>query len=147
MSTILLLNGPNLNLLGHRETDFYGSQELAVIEQNCTSLASELGHRLETLQSNAEHEMISRVHAAADEGVECIIINPAAWTHTSIALRDALLAVNIPFIEIHLSNPAARESFRRRSFFSDIALGSIVGLGTVVYELAVRAAAAYLNED
>jgi 3-dehydroquinate dehydratase-2 len=144
MARLLLLNGPNLNLLGSREPDRYGVASLREIEQRAAALARELGHELECAQSNAEHELIGRIQAAPAAGVAFLIFNPGAFTHTSIALRDALLAVRLPFIEIHLSNTAAREEFRHRSYFSDIAVGSIVGLGALGYELAIRAAAASL---
>ncbi|MCB1624429.1 MAG: type II 3-dehydroquinate dehydratase [Pseudomonadales bacterium] len=142
MARLLLLNGPNLNLLGQREPEVYGSDTLPAIETRLQALAKELGHELVTFQSNAEHELIARIHSARADGVRCAIFNPGGLTHTSIALRDALLGVKLPFIEIHLSNTFARESFRQHSFFSDIALGCIVGLGPLGYELAVRAAAA-----
>lgn len=141
MATILLINGPNLDRLGQREPETYGSSTLAEIEARCKSLAGELGCGLECFQSNAEHAIVDRVHQAGEQGIDCIIINPAAFTHTSVAIRDALLAVAIPFIELHLSNTHARESFRHHSFFSDIARGIIAGLGAGGYELAVRAAA------
>lgn len=144
MAQLLLLNGPNLNLLGSREPGVYGSDTLAAIEQRATAVAAEYGHRLACFQSNAEHALIDRVHQAARDPVEFIIINPGALTHTSIALRDALLAVRLPFIEVHLSNTQARESFRHQSYFSDIAAGCILGLGAFGYELAVRAAARLL---
>jgi 3-dehydroquinate dehydratase-2 len=140
MATILVLNGPNLNLLGTREPGQYGSRTLAEIRGRLESLAAEAGHELVFFQSNAEHELIERIHAAAGEGVAFILFNPAAFTHTSIALRDALLAVAIPFIEVHLSNVHAREPFRAQSYFSDIAVGVISGLGGEGYELALRAA-------
>jgi 3-dehydroquinate dehydratase II len=140
VSLILLLNGPNLNLLGSREPDLYGSQTLAQIEDDLDDEASELGHDLETFQSNHEGALVERVQQAKAEGVEFIIINPAAFTHTSIALRDALLAVEIPFIEVHLSNVHSREAFRHHSFFSDVAQGVIVGLGPMGYRLALQAA-------
>jgi len=137
---LLLLNGPNLNLLGTREPGLYGVETLADIQKRAAALASQYGHELVAFQSNAEHALIERIHSAAAEGIERIIFNPGAFTHTSVALRDALLAVRIAFIEVHLSNPAAREPFRHHSYFSDIASGSIVGLGAFGYELAVRAA-------
>jgi 3-dehydroquinate dehydratase-2 len=140
MASLLLINGPNLNLLGSREPDVYGAATLAEIEARSTQIATELGHDLACFQSNAEHELVERVHAAARDSVAMIIINPGAFTHTSIALRDALLAVEIPFIELHLSNTFAREAFRRSSYFSDIAAGCLVGFGAFGYELAVRAA-------
>ena len=144
MARLLLLNGPNLNLLGTREPETYGSTTLVEIEQRAVAAAAQLGHELRAVQSNAEHELIAQVHAARDDHIAFIIINPGAFTHTSVALRDALLAVKLPFIEVHLSNTAARESFRHHSYFADIAVGSIVGLGALGYELAIRAAAAQL---
>jgi len=144
MAHLLLLNGPNLNLLGSREPATYGSVTLQQIVARLTQLAAEEGHHLSAFQSNAEADLIARIHAAPATHVACIIFNPAAFTHTSIALRDALLAVKIPFIEVHLSNVHARESFRHHSYFSDIALGTITGLGAVGYELALRAAARHL---
>lgn len=145
MSRLLLLNGPNLNLLGSREPDLYGVATLADIEGRCRALAVELGHELDAFQSNAEADLIQRVQAAAGTGVGAIVINPAALTHTSIALRDALTAVGIPFIEVHLSNVHGREGFRRRSYFSAVAAGVVTGLGATGYELAVRAADALLK--
>ena len=144
MARLLLLNGPNLNLLGSREPERYGATRLPEIERRAAELARSLGHELECAQSNAEHELIGRIHAAPAAGVAFLIFNPGAFTHTSIALRDALLAVRLPFIEVHLSNTAAREEFRHHSYFADIAVGSIVGLGALGYELAIRAAAAAL---
>jgi 3-dehydroquinate dehydratase II len=145
MANLLLLNGPNLNLLGTREPAVYGAATLADIEQRCAVLALELGpHLLTCFQSNAEHGLIDRVHAARLDETAFIVINPAAFTHTSIALRDALLGVGIPFIEVHLSNVFARESFRHQSYLSAIAVGVISGLGAHGYELAVRAADRYL---
>ena len=141
MARLLLLNGPNLNLLGTREPALYGAATLASIEQRAAALAKELGHELTAFQSNAEHELIDAVQQARGEGVEFLILNPGAFTHTSIALRDALLGVKLPFIEVHLSNVHAREPFRHRSYFSDIAVGVILGLGPQGYELAIRAAA------
>jgi len=140
MARLLLLNGPNLNLLGTREPDLYGPATLAAIEQRAIAAAKEAGHELVSFQSNAEHELIERIHQAAREHVEFLIFNPGAFTHTSVALRDALLAVKLPFIEVHLSNIHAREQFRHHSYFSDIAVGSITGFGAMGYELAVRAA-------
>ena len=145
MARLLLLNGPNLNLLGSREPDTYGSVTLAEIERRAKALATELGHDLRTAQSNAEHVLIELVQQAPRDGVAFLIVNPGGLTHTSVALRDALLGVKLPFIEVHLSNTAAREEFRHHSYFADIAVGSIVGLGAVGYELAVRAAAARLG--
>lgn len=144
MAQILLLNGPNLNLLGTREPQIYGSSTLQGIETRLIALAASKGHSLITAQSNAEHELITRVQASKKDGISFIICNPGAFTHTSIALRDAFLAVAVPFIEIHLSNVFAREEFRHRSFLSDIAVGCIVGLGPIGYELALEAACARL---
>lgn len=139
MAHFLLLNGPNLNLLGRREPGHYGHATLEEIEQRLTEQAAARGHRLTCFQSNAEHTLVERIHGAADEDIAAMIFNPAAFTHTSIALRDALVAVDIPFIEVHLSNIHAREPFRRHSYFSDIAAGCIVGLGALGYELALGA--------
>jgi len=139
MARILLLNGPNLNLLGTREPGVYGRTSLADIEQATGALAQALGHQLETFQSNAEAALVDRVQAAAGQA-DFILINPGALTHTSVALRDAILAVGIPCIEIHISNVHAREAFRQHSYFSDIAVGTITGLGPIGYELALRAA-------
>ena len=145
MAKLLLLNGTNLNLLGTREPGLYGSDTLADIEQRCMELARNLGpHELNCFQSNAEHALIDRIHAARQESVAFIIINPAAFTHTSVALRDALLGVSIPFIEVHLSNVFARESFRHHSYLSGIAVGVISGLGAQGYELALQAANCHL---
>jgi 3-dehydroquinate dehydratase-2 len=140
MAKILVVNGPNLNLLGTREPDHYGHTTLAEINKNLTSLAKKAGHELSSFQSNAEHELVDRIHQAAADGATFIIINPAAFTHTSVALRDALAGVAIPFIEIHLSNIFAREDFRQQSYFSDIAVGVISGLGAQGYELALESA-------
>ena len=140
MATLLVLHGPNLNLLGTREPDVYGADTLASINTRLTELAVAGGHHLQALQSNAEYELIDRIHDARREGIDFIIFNPAAFTHTSVALRDALLAVGIPFIEVHLSNVYQREEFRQHSFFSDIAEGVICGLGAMGYELALQAA-------
>lgn len=145
MATILVLHGPNLNLLGQREPGIYGADTLDTINQRLSQIAVDRGHHLQSLQSNAEYELIDRIHDARQEGVDFIIINPAAFTHTSVALRDALLAVNIPFIEVHLSNVHKRESFRHHSYFSDIAQGVICGLSAVGYELALEAALRQLN--
>ena len=144
MARLLLLNGPNLNLLGSREPGLYGADTLDAIVKRCSALASDLGHSLTALQSNAEHELVDAVQGARSSGIEFMILNPGAFTHTSIALRDAILGVSLPFIEVHLSNVHAREAFRRHSYFSDIAVGQIVGLGSLGYELALRAAAARL---
>ncbi len=140
MATILVLHGPNLNLLGSREPAVYGNTTLADIDLKLEQLARERGHHLLHMQSNAEYELVERVQEARQEGVNFILINPAAFTHTSVALRDALAAVNIPFIEVHLSNVHAREEFRRTSYFSDLARGVICGLGAQGYELALMAA-------
>ena len=140
MATILVLHGPNLNLLGTREPEIYGSATLDDINLELQTLCREHGHQLQALQSNAEHELIDRIHDAGKEGVGFILINPAALTHTSVALRDALAGVAIPFIEVHLSNIYAREPFRHHSYLSDIARGVICGLGAQGYNLALRAA-------
>ncbi len=140
MATILVLNGPNLNLLGTREPGVYGATTLDQINQNLEKQASDKGHKLEFFQSNAEYQLIDHIHQAGQNRVDFIIINPAAFTHTSIALRDAILAVAIPFIEVHLSNVYGRESFRHHSYFSDIAEGVIAGLGPKGYELALISA-------
>ncbi|MDG1249806.1 MAG: type II 3-dehydroquinate dehydratase [Gammaproteobacteria bacterium] len=140
MSKIRLLNGPNLNLLGSREPEVYGYTTLDDIVADATSYASSLGHELSHLQSNAEHALIDGIHAAKTDGVEFIVINPGAFTHSSIALRDAFLGVSIPFIEIHLSNVFAREEFRAHSYLSDVAVGLISGLGANGYRLAINAA-------
>ena len=142
-----MLNGPNLNLLGTREPDKYGAITLDAINGKLGDIVKEAEGSLLTFQSNAEHELMDHIHAAAHEHIDFIIFNPAGFTHTSIALRDALLAVNIPFIEIHLSNVHAREDFRRQSYFSDIAVGVISGLGPIGYELALRAALSYLENS
>jgi 3-dehydroquinate dehydratase-2 len=144
MARILLLNGPNLNLLGTREPQIYGSASLHDIEAQLEALARARGHSLVAFQSNAEHELIAQVQGAKRDGVAMAIINPAAYSHTSIALRDAFLAVDLPFIEVHLSNVFAREAFRQHSYLSDIAVGCIVGLGPIGYELALEAACARL---
>ncbi len=140
MAKLLLINGPNLNLLGTREPEVYGRTTLADIEARAKARAKALGHALECFQSNAEHEMIERVQQAARDGVDFIILNPGAFTHTSVALRDALLGTSIPFIELHLSNVFAREDFRHKSYFSDIATGCIFGFGAYGYEMALAAA-------
>jgi len=140
MSKLLVLHGPNLNLLGERETQHYGRDTLEAIDRRLRERAAVARIEVQTLQSNAEAELIERVHAAKSDGTAFIIINPAAFTHTSVALRDALAAVRIPFIEVHLSNIHAREPFRRQSYFSDLAQGVISGLGPLVYELALEAA-------
>ncbi len=139
MAKLLVINGPNLNLLGVREPDHYGSATLASIDARLQQKAAAAGHQLECFQSNAEHELIERIHQAREQEVAWIIINPAAFTHSSVALRDALAGVAIPFVEVHLSNVHAREKFRRHSYFSDIACGVISGLGAQGYELALAA--------
>ena len=144
MARLLLLNGPNLNLLGSREPGVYGDDTLESVEKRATELARELGHELVAFQSNSESDLLARIHGAAGAGIGFLIFNPAAFTHTSIALRDALLGVRLPFVEVHLSNTHARESFRHHSYFSDIAAGVICGFGAFGYELAVRAAARQL---
>ena len=146
MAGILLLNGPNLNLLGTREPETYGRQTLADLEREASAVASALGQALTCFQSNAEHALIDRIHAAKNDGTAFIVINPGAYTHTSIALRDALLGVAIPFIEVHLSNVHAREPFRQHSYLSDIARGVITGLGAQGYEFAITAAARHLAQ-
>ena len=140
MANLLLLHGPNLNLLGTREPEIYGGDTLQIINQRLLSQAQSAGHKLNAKQSNAEHELIQSIHDAAERGVNFIIFNPGAFTHTSVALRDALLGVAIPFIEVHLSNVHAREEFRHHSYFSDIAVGVICGFGVKSYELALQAA-------
>ena len=147
MASLLLINGPNLNLLGSREPGVYGETNLADVENRLTGLASEQGHDLDCFQSNAEHEIVDRVQKAAGDKVDFILLNPGAFTHTSIAIRDALLAVSIPFIEIHLSNVFAREDFRHNSYFSDIAAGCLFGLGAYGYELGLNAAIRQLEDD
>jgi len=142
--TVLVLNGPNLNMLGKREPSIYGKQSLTDIIDELTIQAEEKQIELKHLQSNAEHELIDAVHQSHQQ-VDFILINPAAFTHTSVALRDALLSVAIPFIEVHLSNVHAREDFRKHSYFSDVALGVICGLGSLGYSCALDAAHAHLN--
>ena len=147
MSRLLLLNGPNLNLLGTREPELYGRETLAELVSRATAVARELGHELTAFQSNAEHELIERIQRAPASGMRFAIINPGGLTHTSVALRDAFAGVSLPFIELPLSNTFAREPFRHHSYLSDIAVGCIVGLGPIGYELAVRAAAARLAAE
>lgn len=146
MSDIFVINGPNLNLLGTREPEHYGNDTLESINSRLNEIAAENGLTLESVQSNAEVALIEHVHKAAQDKVRFILINPAAFTHTSVALRDALSGVEIPFIEIHLSNVHAREAFREHSYFSDIAVGVISGLGALGYELALHAAIQQLNK-
>lgn len=138
MKTILVLHGPNLNLLGSREPDVYGRVTLDEINVRLTNLANSRGYELTSFQSNTEGMLVDRIQLASSDGTAFIIINPAAFTHTSVALRDALAAVAIPFIEVHLSNVFARESFRKESFFSDLAIGVISGLGASGYEYALQ---------
>jgi 3-dehydroquinate dehydratase II len=145
MARLLVLHGPNLNLLGTREPDVYGHDTLEDINQRLDALARRSGHELHCQQSNAEHVLVERIHQAKADGIGFIVLNPGAFTHTSIALRDALLGVAIPFIEVHLSNVHARESFRQQSYLSDIAVGVITGLGAHGYELALEAAMARLG--
>lgn len=140
MHRILLLNGPNLNLLGQREPAQYGTQTLASITEGCNTLAAKLGAHLVHFQSNHEGALVDRIHAAAADGTTAIVINAGAYTHTSIAIRDALAGVALPFYEVHLSNVYAREGFRQRSLLADLASGVITGLGGDVYPLAIRAA-------
>ena len=147
MASLLLINGPNLNLLGTREPGVYGETNLADVETRLTALAKDLGHELNCFQSNAEHEIVDRVQQARIDAVNFILLNPGAFTHTSISIRDALPAVSIPFIEVHLSNVFAREEFRHSSYFSDIAAGCLFGLGAYGYELALQAASQQLSEE
>lgn len=140
MAKILVLNGPNLDRLGQREPAVYGHQSLKDVEDRLQTLGHELGHEIVCRQSNAEHALIEYLHQAGDDGTDCLIFNPAAFTHTSVALRDAVLVSGLPMIEVHLSNPLARESFRHSSLFSDIAIGCISGLGAFGYECALQAA-------
>jgi 3-dehydroquinate dehydratase II len=147
MATLLVINGPNLNLLGTREPEKYGTTTLPQIQERLARLAVDAGVDLAFFQSNAEHALVERIHAARGEGVGFIIINPAAYTHTSIALRDALAGVAIPFVEGHLSNIYAREEFRHHSYLSDLAVGVISGLGSLGYELAFQAALHHINNN
>ena len=146
-NTILLVNGPNLNMLGTREPDRYGNVTLAAIEQTLQYQARAAGATVACFQSNSESELVERIQRAAGEGVDFILINPAAYTHTSVAMRDALSAVRLPFVEIHLSNIHARESFRRRSYFSDLAVGVVSGLGAKGYALALAYALEYQGKE
>ena len=145
MARILVVHGPNLNLLGSREPSIYGHTDLATINADLAARAAGHGHRLESFQSNAEHELVNRIQAAREDGTTFILINPAAFTHTSVAIRDALAAVGSPFIEVHLSNPHRREPFRHTSYFSDLAVGVIAGFGPLSYGLALAAAARQLE--
>ncbi|HUH57614.1 MAG TPA: type II 3-dehydroquinate dehydratase [Pseudomonadales bacterium] len=147
MAQILVLNGPNLNLLGTREPHIYGHTTLADIEKNLTTIAAKNKSTIECMQSNAEHKLIERIHNARHDQTAFIIINPAAFTHTSVAIRDALAGVGIPFIELHISNVHSREDFRKHSYFSDIAQGVIAGLGTHGYELALYSAIKYIQDN
>ncbi|MDC0028532.1 type II 3-dehydroquinate dehydratase [Gammaproteobacteria bacterium] len=140
MSNFLLLNGPNLNLLGSREPEIYGNTSLADIESQLLRICLEANHSLDFFQSNAEHDLVNKIHEAKDANVKCIIFNPGAFTHSSIALRDALSGIDIPFIEVHISNIYSREDFRQKSYLSDIAEGVISGLGIEGYELALTVA-------
>jgi len=146
LSSLLLIHGPNLNLLGSREPDVYGATSLGDIENRAVEVAKSLGHELSCFQSNAEHELIDRVQKAQVDRVEFIILNPGGFTHTSVALRDAFLAVQIPLIEIHLSNTFAREEFRHNSYFSDIAKSCLFGFGAYGYELALQAASQHVSK-
>lgn len=139
MAAVLVVHGPNLNLLGTREPDIYGSSTLAEIDAEMARFAASCGIELSCFQSNAEHALIERIHQAASDGTDWIVINPAAYTHSSVALRDALAAVGLPFIEVHLSNPDRREAFRRHSYFADLAAGRIAGFGAESYMLALQA--------
>ncbi|MGY6518865.1 MAG: type II 3-dehydroquinate dehydratase [Lysobacteraceae bacterium] len=146
MAQILVLHGPNLNLLGSREPAVYGHTTLAQIDAALQAQAREAGHELTSLQSNAEHGLVDRIQAAAADGTAFIVINPAAFTHTSVAVRDALAAVGLPFIEVHLSNPHAREPFRHKSLVSDLAVGVVAGFGADSYRFALDAAIARLRD-
>jgi len=147
MANILILHGPNLNLLGTREPQHYGQERLEDIDRRLQTLAKDKGFSAQCYQSNAEHELIDRIHQARTNNTAFIVINPAGFTHTSVALRDALAAVQIPFVEVHLSNVHSREAFRHHSYFSDIAVGVISGLGALGYELALQAAMHYIENN
>ena len=140
MANFLVLNGPNLNLLGEREPELYGETSLDQVVENLSKISDKSGHELSDFQSNAEHELVDLIHKAKDNNVKCIIFNPGAFTHSSIALRDALVGIEIPFIEVHISNIYSREDFRQKSFLSDIAVGVISGLGVEGYDLALKVA-------
>ena len=140
MANFLLLNGPNLNLLGEREPELYGKTSLDQVVKNLSNISDKSGHELSDFQSNAEHELVDLIHKAKGNNVKCIIFNPGAFTHSSIALRDALAGIEIPFIEVHISNIYSREDFRQKSFLSEIAVGIISGLGVEGYELALKVA-------
>jgi len=145
MAKFLVLHGPNLNLLGQREPEVYGTTTLEEINDSIRRIAEDNGHQVSCFQSNAEHELVNRIQSARQDGIDFIIINPGAFTHTSIAIRDAFLSVTIPFIEVHLSNVFGREEFRRQSFLSDVAVAVISGAGALGYELALQAAERYLD--
>jgi 3-dehydroquinate dehydratase-2 len=147
MAKLLVLHGPNLNLLGDREPEIYGRSTLAEIDADLQARARKAGHELESFQSNAEHALVERVQAMRGGGIDFALLNPAAFTHTSVALRDALAAIGIPFIEVHLSNPHAREPFRDTSYFSDLAVGVVCGFGPLSYGLALTAAIRHLDGD
>ncbi|MFP4130986.1 MAG: type II 3-dehydroquinate dehydratase [Thiohalospira sp.] len=147
MARILVLNGPNLNLLGTREPDLYGATDLETVVTTLSHRATAAGHELRHLQSNAEHELVEALQHAPGDAIDFILINPAAFTHTSVAIRDALAAIQVPFIEVHLTNVHAREPFRRHSYLSDLAVGVIAGLGTTGYELALEAASRRLAQS
>jgi len=147
VATILVLHGPNLNLLGTREPAIYGQATLAEIDADLAARAAAAGHRIDSLQSNAEHELIDRVQRTRTDGTHFVLINPGGLTHTSVALRDAFAAVGVPFIEVHLSNVHAREPFRRQSYFSDIAVGVVCGFGPTSYQLALTAAIERLQRE
>jgi 3-dehydroquinate dehydratase-2 len=146
MKKVLVMNGPNLNLLGTREPHIYGATTLADVNEKMVTLGRELGLEVATFQSNFEGALVERVHQARQEGVEFVVINPAAYTHTSVALRDAFKGVGMPLVEVHISNVHTREPFRHHSYFSDIAVGTVVGLGTFGYEAALTFAAKYLEQ-
>jgi 3-dehydroquinate dehydratase-2 len=145
MARLLVLHGPNLNLLGTREPGIYGAETLADINARLQTLCGEMGHQLDCFQANAEHVLVERIHLAREDGVGFIVINPAAFTHTSVAIRDAFLGVSIPFIEVHLSNVHAREAFRHHSYLADVAVGTVAGLGADGYAYALRAADKHLS--
>lgn len=144
MAKLLVLHGPNLNLLGEREPQIYGDATLAAIDAELRAQAEAAGHTLQSMQSNAEHALVERIQAARGDGTDLIVINPAAFTHTSVAIRDALAAVALPFVEVHLSNPHAREPFRRHSYVSDLALGVVAGFGAASYRHALAASLDWL---
>ena len=147
MATVLVINGPNLNMLGRREPEIYGHETLDDIIEGLVDIADQYNVRLFDFQSNAEHDIVNRIHTAMDDGTDFIIINPAAFTHTSVAIRDALATVNLPFIEVHLSNIHKREPFRAHSYFSDLAEGVIAGLGSKGYQLALFAVIEKLEQQ